>query len=224
LQIVKRLRKPATLTLTLSCALLIGACSGGGKTPTAATAAAGTKSSVTSATIQGTPATTVAVGQTYSFSPTASAAAGETKTFSIAGKPSWASFNTSTGALTGSPTAAQVGSYPNIVIKVSAGSASASLTAFTITVTQASGGGSATLTWVAPTEDTDGSAIKGLAGFHIYYGTSESAMTPIIDVPSATTTTIAIEQLDAGTYYFAVAAYNAEGVESAQSNIGSQTI
>lgn len=146
-------------------------------------------------------------------------------TFKIAGQPSWASFNASTGALTGSPTAAQVGSYPDIVISVSAGGESASLSAFAITVTQTSDtGGSATLTWVAPTQDTNGTPITGLAGFHIYYGTSESAMTQVIDVPSASTTTYAIEQLDTGTYYFAVTAYNVDGVESAQSTIGSKTI
>ena len=156
---------------------------------------------------------------------TASAAAGDTMTFKIAGQPSWASFNASTGALTGSPTAAQVGTYPNIVISVSAGNASASLSPFTISVTQAlATTGSATLTWAAPTDNTDGSPITGLAGFRIYYGTSETAMTQIIDVPSATTTTYAIEQLDSGTYYFAVTAYNTDGVESAQSNIGSKTI
>lgn len=145
-------------------------------------------------------------------------------TFKITGQPSWASFSASTGALTGSPTAAQVGSYPNIVISVSAGSASASLAAFTITVTQAAATGSATLTWVAPTQNTDGSPITGLTGFHIYYGTSQTALSQVIDVPVATTTTYAIEQLDSGTYYFAVTAYNDYGVESAPSTIGSKTI
>ena len=182
-------------------------------------------SSVTPPTIKGSPATTVAAGQTYSFSPSASAAAGDPLTFKITGQPSWASFSASTGALTGSPTAAEVGSYPNIVISVSAGGASASLASFTISVTQTQPTtGSATLTWAAPTENTDGSAITGLTGFHIYYGTSQGALTQVIDVPSVTTTTYAIEQLDPGTYYFAVTAYNVEGAESAPSSIGSKTI
>lgn len=196
-----------------------------GSTTTADPAPSSSTKTSTAPSINGTPATTVQVGQTYSFDPIASGTATDTLTFSITGQPSWANFNSATGALTGSPTAAEVGSYPNIVISVSTGSASASLAAFAIAVTQASATtGSATLTWVAPTENTDGSPITGLAGFHIYYGTSEGAMTQLIDVPNVSTTTYAIEQLDSGTYYFAVTAYNVDGMESAQSTIGSKTI
>jgi hypothetical protein len=55
-------------------------------------------------------------------------------TFSIANRPSWAQFDTVTGRLSGTPTAAHVGSYGGITISVSDGIASASLPAFTLTV------------------------------------------------------------------------------------------
>ncbi len=83
--------------------------------------------------ISGTPATTDLTGQAYSFTPTASGPTGYTLTFSISGKPSWASFNTATGQLAGTPSTA--GSYSNIVISVSDGYGTASLAAFSIAVT-----------------------------------------------------------------------------------------
>ncbi|MGS0691143.1 putative Ig domain-containing protein [Shewanella sp. 30m-9] len=87
--------------------------------------------------ISGVPATSVAEGALYSFIPTVTDAdIGDTKTFSIINKPTWASFNTSTGALTGTPTQSDIGTTSGIVISVKDSSdASASLTAFTITVT-----------------------------------------------------------------------------------------
>jgi hypothetical protein len=73
----------------------------------------------------------------YSFTPVANDADGDTLTFSISGKPAWASFNTSTGRLNGTPTASQVNTYSGIVISVSDGKVSASLPAFSIQVTAA---------------------------------------------------------------------------------------
>src|SRR5712671_7935627 len=88
-------------------------------------------------TISGSPATSVVAGRSYSFTPTTTNPSGKTLTFSISNKPSWATFNTSTGQLSGAPVAGNVGSYPNIVISVSDGTLGASLTAFSISVTAA---------------------------------------------------------------------------------------
>ncbi len=87
--------------------------------------------------IGGTPTTTVAQDAPYSFTPTASDVdVGDVLTFSIANKPGWASFDTSTGALTGTPGNADVGNYAGIVISVTDGnSAPVSLAAFDLTVT-----------------------------------------------------------------------------------------
>jgi len=92
-------------------------------------------------TISGTPTTTVAVGGNYAFTPVASDPDGNALTFSILNAPSWASFDAGTGQLSGTPAAANVGSYPNILISVSDGTATVSLAAFSITVTQATTGG-----------------------------------------------------------------------------------
>jgi len=88
-------------------------------------------------TISGTPTASIAQGASYSFTPTAADIdAGDTQTFSITNKPSWASFSTTTGELTGTPDNDDVGTTIGIVITVtdSAG-ASASLATFAIEVT-----------------------------------------------------------------------------------------
>lgn len=174
--------------------------------------------------ISGSPATNVAAGSAYSFTPVASDADGNTLAFSITGKPSWATFSTATGALSGTPTGAQAGAYSNIIITVSDGTASASLPAFTITVTQATGTGTATLAWTAPTQNTDGSSLTDLAGYRVYHGTSASSLTDVVDVPGATATGYTWSQLASGTHYFAVAAYTSAGVASAMSAVGSKSI
>jgi plastocyanin len=86
--------------------------------------------------ISGVPAVTVYQGAQYSFMPQASDVdAGDVLTFSITNKPTWAAFNTSTGALTGVPANSDVGITTGIVISVNdAANESASLPAFNLTV------------------------------------------------------------------------------------------
>jgi hypothetical protein len=87
-------------------------------------------------TIGGTPATTVAEGSPYSFTPTAGDPdVGDTLTFSITNQPTWASFDTATGALTGTPGSTAVGTTTGIVISVSDATVSVSLPAFDLEVT-----------------------------------------------------------------------------------------
>src|SRR5262249_24606332 len=100
--------------------------------------------------ISGTPLTSVAVGNAYSFRPTASDPEGRALTFSITNRPAWASFNTSNGTLSGTPTSSNLGTYSNIVIRASDGPLSAALPAFAVTVA-AVGNGAATLSWTPPT-------------------------------------------------------------------------
>ncbi len=174
-------------------------------------------------TISGSSATSVAIGTAYSFRPSAADPDGDTLTFSIRNQPSWARFNTSNGTLSGTPTAAQVGTYANIVITVSDGRSSASLPAFALTV-NAVANGSATLSWVPPTRNTDGSALGNLAGYRIYYGTSSSALNRTAQVSNPGVATYMIDNLSPATWYFSVRAYTSAGVESAPSNVASKRI
>ena len=83
-------------------------------------------------TISGTPPTSVFVKFQYRFVPTARDSNGDRLRFSIANKPAWASFDSATGTLAGTP--ATTGLYSNIVIRVSDGQISRSLPAFSIRV------------------------------------------------------------------------------------------
>lgn len=70
-------------------------------------------------TISGTPTLSIGAGATYSFTSTASDANGDTLTFAIVNMPSWATFSTSTGKLTG--IANPPATYSNIQISVTDG-------------------------------------------------------------------------------------------------------
>ena len=86
-----------------------------------------------SPTITGAPVTTARVGSAYSFQVTAKDPEGKPLKFSIRNKPVWATFNTSTGKLSGTPTAP--GTTSSIIVIVTDGVTSASLLpAFSVVV------------------------------------------------------------------------------------------
>jgi Fibronectin type III domain len=170
--------------------------------------------------------TSVTAGQSYLFQPTVSQGGGVV-TFKIQGQPTWAAFDPDTGVLTGKPATANEGTSGGITITGTNGSSSSSIGPFAIVVKApvvTATTGSATLSWTAPTENTNGTPITDLAGYHIYYGTSASAMTTIITIASAAETSYVVGGLAPGTYYFAVVAYNSAGMDSPESNVDSKTI
>lgn len=173
--------------------------------------------------ISGTPSTSVMQGTAYSFQPTASDADGDPLTFSISNAPSWATFSTTTGRLSGTPAASNVGAFSNISIRVSDGKTTTSLQAFSITVL-AVASGSATLSWTPPTTNTNGSPLTNLAGYRVYWGTTAGSYTNSVTLNNAGLSSYVVSSLAPGTYYFAVTALNSSGVESAKSNSGSKTI
>jgi hypothetical protein len=77
-----------------------------------------------------------------------------------------------------------------------------------------SGTASLTLSWDAPTVNTDGSSLSNLKGYKVYYGAKSAVYTSVVDIPNPGLTTYVVQDLNAGTYYFALAAYNSQGVES----------
>lgn len=168
-------------------------------------------------TISGTPVTSVIAGNAYSFQPSAMDMDGDVLTFSITGRPAWATLNKQTGRLTGTPTLAQVGTYSGIEIAVSDGKNIVKLPKFSITVAAAAAPapttGSVTLSWLPPTQNTDGSTLTDLAGYRIMYGTVSKQYTKSVNVGVGMTRYM-IENLPAGTYYFAMVATNSAGAES----------
>jgi hypothetical protein len=180
-------------------------------------------------TISGAPVTTATAGTTYSFMPKATEPDGDPLSFSVQNKPSWASFSIATGAISGTPTAANVGTYSNIVITTSTGHGSASLAAFSIVVKQSAGTtapstGSVTVSWLPPTENVNGSALTNLAGYHIYYGTSQTNLNQMVNVTNPGLATYVVSNLSPTTWYFALTSVNSNGVESPRTAVMSHAV
>jgi len=191
-----------------------------------------TTGSISRASISGTPSTSVTVGTQYSFTPTASDSDGGQMTYSIQNAPSWATFNTSTGQLSGSPKDTDVGATSGIVITVADGTATASLSAFALTVvattavsSPSSSTGTAKVTWSAPTENSNGTALTNLAGYYVYYGTDSASLSQTITVSNPQALAYTITGLATGnTWYFAVASYTSTGQQSSLSQISSKSL
>jgi hypothetical protein len=177
-------------------------------------------------TIAGNPATSVSSGSPYAFQPWARDVYGQPLSFSVKNKPAWASFSIATGRLSGTPTKAQAGTYGNVVISATNGQNAAALPAFSISVTgggTTTGTGSARLYWVEPTKNTNGTPISNLGGVRLYYGTSASNLSHMVQVASPATA-YTIGNLASGVWYFAAAAYTTTGIQGTRSAVASKTI
>jgi hypothetical protein len=173
--------------------------------------------------ISGTPSQQVTAGEAYTFTPAASDADNDNLIFSVANLPNWARFNTANGALSGIPTDNDTGQYSNIIITVSDGTDTASLRPFNLTV-EASiqvATGDISLSWVAPSTRFDGTALSlsEIAGYKIYMGTSANRLEPVLDLEDGSLDRYVMEDVENGTYYFAITAYDTAGSESDFSNI-----
>jgi hypothetical protein len=83
---------------------------------------------------------------------------------------------------------------------------------------------SAVLSWEAPTTNTNGSALTDLAGYRIYYGANPSKLSESVQIKTVGMQTYEIDNLSAGTWYFAIMAVTSAGAESHLSNVVSLTV
>lgn len=83
---------------------------------------------------------------------------------------------------------------------------------------------SAVLSWEAPTTNTNGSALTDLAGYRIYYGVNPSKLSESVQIKTIGMQTYEIDNLAAGTWYFAIMAVTSAGTESHLSNVVSLTV
>jgi hypothetical protein len=207
--------------------VLLAAC-GGDETSATAAQTAGNNGSMPidrSATdtvagmqIQGSPESSAQVGQAYSFQPSVPGATAGSVQFSIANTPAWAKFDPATGKLTGTPSATQVGTYKDIVIAANSGAGKATLPAFSIVVTEGNPQSNVTLSWQAPTQNSDGSTLVDLKGYKVHYGAASKTYSDTIQVANPGLTSYVVQNLAAGKYYFAVTSYNSAGQESTLSS------
>ncbi len=94
---------------------------------------------------------------------------------------------------------------------------------FMLTVPGLALAGQASISWTAPTTNTNGSALTDLAGYKVYYGTASGSYTKSIDAGNSTAYTVS-NLAEGYTYYFAVTAYNTSGGESSYSTEKSKQI
>jgi hypothetical protein len=83
--------------------------------------------------------------------------------------------------------------------------------------------GGVTVSWAAPTTNTDGSA-AALTGYRLYYGTNSRDLSHTIDINNPSQLSQRVGNLSAATWYFAVASVSSTGAESILSNPVSATV
>lgn len=172
----------------------------------------------TAPTISVSLVTQAKVGVKYQLAPKAQDADGDTLAFTISNRPAWASFNTATGTLSGTPGGSDAKTYSNVVISVSDGKATASLPPFSIIVVMdTQDGPTVALQWDVPT--LQGAPIADLGGYLIHYGTDADELVQTIRISNPSVSSYIVEGLPAGTYYFAVRAFTTEGEQGELSNI-----
>ncbi|MBU0482242.1 MAG: S8 family serine peptidase [Proteobacteria bacterium] len=128
--------------------------------------------------IGGEPPVTVDEDTLYTFTPTVSDIDGDTLIFSIVNQPAWATIDTDTGTLSGTPTNDDVGTTVGIVISVSDNEYSSSLQPFDLTVANVND---------APTE-----ASAGIITYEGQVGTTASGGVTVYDVDVGDTHTLEI--------------------------------
>lgn len=96
-----------------------------------------------------------------------------------------------------------------------------SSTSYTLTC-QFAGDTTATLTWIAPTQNTDATPLTDLASYTISYGPTASAEGTVVSVDAPATQKI-ISNLPAGVTFFAMQAVNKAGLKSAWTPTVSKT-
>lgn len=85
--------------------------------------------------------------------------------------------------------------------------------------------GSAAVSWEAPTQNADGSALTNIAGYRIQYGNDPQSLTQVIDVHDPAARAYKVMDLGAGyTWFFTATVYRTDGAESARSGQVSTSI
>jgi len=80
------------------------------------------------------------------------------------------------------------------------------------------GTGSTTLSWMPPTQNSDGSPLTDLAGYKIYFGNESGNYHTSIQIDNPGLALYVVENLTPNIYYFVLTAINSSGVESQFSN------
>ena len=82
------------------------------------------------------------------------------------------------------------------------------------------------LSWTAPVEREDGTPISmsEIAGYRVYYGTSEGNYPNKLDIADSYNMQATLSNLVSGTYYIVVTSYDMDGRESAFSEVVTKSV
>jgi len=207
-------------------------CGGGGDGGSASTAPATTTAPSAPATVNAPPTITavaveaVQVGSSFDYQPVAADPDGDALRFTAANLPAWASLDPTSGRIIGTPGANDVGVYQSIIITVADATHQVATAPFSINVLQASdaGTGVASLQWAPPALKVNGSPLDDLAGYRILYGRDRNDLDQSVVITDPTLTSYQFSTLPSGTWYFAVVAVNALGLEGPATPVSSKSI
>jgi len=166
------------------------------------------------------------VGATFDFQPVAADPDGDALQFSAANLPTWASLDPTSGRISGTPGVNDVGVYESITITAADATHQVATAPFSITVIQAleAGTGVASLQWAVPGSKVNGSPLDDLAGYRILYGRDSADLDQSVLITDPTMTSYQFSTLPSGTWYFAVVAVNACGLEGPATTLSSKSI
>ena len=84
--------------------------------------------------------------------------------------------------------------------------------------------GTALLSWIPPTDNTDGSSLTDLVGYKIRYGTSSGSYSDTITINNPGITSYLVENLASADWHFVMTSFNSSGIESSYSSEVSKTV
>ena len=152
------------------------------------------------------------VGSSVNLSIVASDIDDDTLSYSATGLPSGLSIASGTGVISGTP---GIAGSNAVSVSVSDGSES-TVVGFGWEITEIRLG-SATVSWDVPTTNADGSLLTDLAGFRVHYRDALGVYSRTAIINDASATSVLIDELEPGTWFFAVTAVDLADNESAPS-------
>ena len=200
------------------------ACGGGTESPSAGAQPAISASQVASnapPTIVLAAIDDAQVGTTFDYKPTATDPDSDVLHFTAVNLPAWASLDSSTGRISGTPGPSDTGVYESISITVADATHSVATAPFSITVNAAveTDNGIASLRWEAPSSKVSGEPLDDLAGYRILYGRSSSDLDLSVLIGDPAITSYEFSTLASGVWYFAVVAVNSGGLEGPPTSV-----
>ncbi|MEY8200651.1 MAG: putative Ig domain-containing protein, partial [Colwellia sp.] len=161
------------------------------------------------------PNTEVNINTYYSFIPQAQDLDDDSLTFIVTNLPNWASFNTDSGEISGTPTLEAL--HEDIVISVSDSTDSTSLNAFYIDV-RLPDPLAVTIKWQAPSQDINDEALGPIQAYKVFYGSVQGSYDQSVTINDGSATDFVINNLVPGDYFFSMVVITENGMESAMSN------